>query len=126
MKLHTAFAAVLIGMGISVAPACAEDPAGTLAKIKKNGSITLGVRDGSVPFSYLDGKQQYIGYSVDLCMKVVAALRTELAMTDLKVVMNPVTAANRISLMANGTIDLECGATTNNLKRQPSISLLRI
>ena len=76
------------------------------------------VRDGSVPFSYLDDQQRYIGYSVDLCLKVVDALRAQLALPGLKVAMNPVTSANRIPLIANGTIDLECGSTTNNLERQ--------
>jgi glutamate/aspartate transport system substrate-binding protein len=122
MKLHIAIAAVLICIGTSVAAAQAEDLTGTLAKIKKSGSITLGVRDGSIPFSYLDDKQQYIGYSVDLCMKVVSSLRSELGLTELKVVMNPVTSANRIPLMANGTIDLECGSTTNNLERQQQVA----
>jgi glutamate/aspartate transport system substrate-binding protein len=90
--------------------------------MKKTGTITLGVRDGSLPFSYLDDKQQYIGYSVDLCMKVVDALRIELGLPKLKVLMNPVTSANRIPLMANGTIDLECGSTTNNLERQQQVA----
>ena len=114
------FAAVLVCAGASLAHA--QAPGGTLDKIKKTGVVTLGVRDGSVPFSYLDDKQQYIGYSVDLCMQVVAALRRELGMPNLKVAMNPVTSANRIPLMANGTIDLECGSTTNNLERQQQVA----
>ncbi|PIL42841.1 amino acid ABC transporter substrate-binding protein [Massilia eurypsychrophila] len=114
------FAAVLLCVSASLAQA--QAPGGTLDKIKKAGVVTLGVRDGSVPFSYLDDKQQYIGYSVDLCMQVVAALRRELGMPNLKVAMNPVTSANRIPLMANGTIDLECGSTTNNLERQQHVA----
>ena len=104
------------------AGAQAQELTGTLAKIKKTGSITLGVRDGSIPFSYLDDKQQYQGYSIDLCMKVVAALQKQLGLPELKVAMNPVTSANRIPLMANGTIDLECGSTTNNLERQQQVA----
>jgi glutamate/aspartate transport system substrate-binding protein len=122
MKSYPVFVAALMFIGASFAPVHAQDLAGTLAKIKKTGTITLGVRDGSVPFSYLDDKQQYIGYSVDLCMKVVGALRTELGLPNLKVAMNPVTSANRIPLMANGTIDLECGSTTNNLERQQQVA----
>jgi glutamate/aspartate transport system substrate-binding protein len=122
MKPHRVFAAALIFVGASLAQAKEQGPAGTLAKIKKTGTITLGVRDGSLPFSYLDDKQQYIGYSVDLCMKVVDALRIELGLPKLKVLMNPVTSANRIPLMANGTIDLECGSTTNNLERQQQVA----
>lgn len=109
-------------MCISASLAYAQEPAGTLDKIKKAGVVTLGVRDGSVPFSYLDDNQQYIGYAVDLCLRVVAALRRDLAMPNLKVAMNPVTSANRIPLMANGTIDLECGSTTNNLERQQHVA----
>lgn len=122
MKSYPQFAAALMFIGAVFPPSHAQDLTGTLAKIKKTGAITLGVRDGSVPFSYLDDKQQYIGYSVDLCMKVVAALRTELGLPNLKVAMNPVTSANRIPLMANGTIDLECGSTTNNIERQQQVA----
>jgi glutamate/aspartate transport system substrate-binding protein len=101
--------------------ATAQEAGGTLAKIKRTGVITLGVRDGSIPFSYLDDKQQYQGYSVDLCMKIVAAVQKHLG-TTVKVAMNPVTSANRIPLMANGTIDLECGSTTNNAERQKQVA----
>ncbi|WP_317204241.1 transporter substrate-binding domain-containing protein [Janthinobacterium sp.] len=123
MKFVKIIAALLsAGVVSSMAPAQAQELTGTLAKIKKAGSITLGVRDGSIPFSYLDDKQQYQGYSVDLCMKVVKAVQKQLGLTELKVVMNPVTSANRIPLMANGTIDLECGSTTNNLERQQQVA----
>jgi glutamate/aspartate transport system substrate-binding protein len=104
------------------AAASAQEPTGTLAKIKRTGQVVLGVRDGSIPFSYLDDKQQYQGYSVDLCLKVVDHLKTALAMPGLKVAYNPVTSANRIPLMANGTIDLECGSTTNNAERQQQVA----
>lgn len=102
--------------------AWAQEPGGTLAKLRRTGTITLGVRDGSVPFSYLGDNQQYQGYSVDLCMKVVDALKRRLGLPGLRVVMNPVTSANRIALMANGTIDLECGSTTNNVERQRQVA----
>ncbi|MEP7282425.1 MAG: amino acid ABC transporter substrate-binding protein [Rubrivivax sp.] len=94
---------------------------GTLDKIKSSGSITIGHRDVSIPFSYLDDKQQPIGYSMDLCAKVVGAVKADLKMPDLKVVYQPVTAATRIPLLANGTIDLECGSTTNNAERQKQV-----
>lgn len=118
------FIAALLGIGIigGIAPLHAQELTGTLAKIQKSGTITLGVRDGSIPFSYLDDKQQYQGYSIDLCMKVVTSLQKQLGLPALKVVMNPVTSANRIPLMANGTIDLECGSTTNNLERQQQVA----
>ena len=122
MKLSTIIAAMLSVGVIGMAPAQAQEQTGTLAKIKKSGTITLGVRDGSIPFSYLDDKQQYQGYSIDLCMKAVKAVQKHLDMPELKVVMNPVTSANRIPLMANGTIDIECGSTTYNLERQQQVA----
>jgi len=94
---------------------------GTLKKIKDSGTITIGHRDASVPFSYYDDKQQPVGYAMDLCMKVVDAVKSELKMPNLKVNYQLVTSANRIPLMANGTIDLECGSTTNNLARQEQV-----
>jgi glutamate/aspartate transport system substrate-binding protein len=94
--------------------AAAQD--GTLAKIKSSGAITIGHRDASVPLSYYDDKQQPIGYAMDLCMKIVDAVKAELKMPAIKVNYQLVTSANRIPLMANGTIDLECGSTTNNIR----------
>jgi len=111
----------LLCLGLATQASAAPD-AGTLAKIKRTGQVVLGVRDGSIPFSYLDDKQQYQGYSVDLCLKVVEHLKTQLGMPGLKVAYNPVTSANRIPLMANGTIDLECGSTTNNAERQQQVA----
>ncbi|HWM44495.1 MAG TPA: amino acid ABC transporter substrate-binding protein, partial [Burkholderiales bacterium] len=94
---------------------------GTLKKIKDSGSITIGHRDASVPFSYYDDKQQPVGYSMDLCARVVDAVKKQLSLPNLKVNYQLVTSANRIPLMANGTIDLECGSTTNNLARQEQV-----
>ena len=102
-------------------PLSAQDDR-TLKKIKDSGTITIGHRDSSIPFSYYDDKQQVIGYAMDICMKVVDAVKAELKMPDLKVVLNPVTSATRIPLIANGTIDLECGSTTNNVDRQKQVA----
>ena len=93
----------------------------TLKKIRDSGSITIGHRDASVPFSYYDDKQQPVGYAVDLCLRIVDAVKAELKMPKLEVKYQLVTSANRIPLMANGTIDLECGSTTNNLDRQKQV-----
>jgi glutamate/aspartate transport system substrate-binding protein len=95
---------------------------GTLKKISDSGTITLGVRDASIPFSYLDDKQESVGYSVDLCMKVVDAVKAELKKPDLKVVKQVVTSATRIPLIANGTVDIECGSTVNNIERQNQVA----
>jgi glutamate/aspartate transport system substrate-binding protein len=100
--------------------ASAQD--GTLKKIKDTGAITVGHRDASIPFSYYDDKQQVIGYSMDICAVIVEAVKKNLNMPNLKVNYQLVTSANRIPLMANGTIDLECGSTTNNIERQQQVS----
>lgn len=120
MKLAKLFA-VLIGAGVIAGAAQAQET-GTLKKIKETGVITLGVRDSSIPFSYLDDKQSYQGYSIDLCFKIVTAVQKQLGLSSLDVKLNPVTSATRIPLMANGTIDLECGSTTNNIERQKQVS----
>ena len=101
-------------------PAVAQDSP-TLKKIKESGTITIGHRDSSIPFSYYDDKQQVVGYAIDICMKVVDAIKAELRMPNLQVKLNPVTSATRIPLIANGTIDLECGSTTNNAERQKQV-----
>src|SRR6202049_3190927 len=103
-------------------PALAQELTGTLKKIKDTGTITIGHRESSVPFSYYDDKQQVIGYAMDLCNRIVEAVKKDLKLAKLEVKLNPVTSATRIPLMANGTIDLECGSTTNNADRQKQIS----
>lgn len=102
--------------------ASGQELTGTLKKIKETGSITLGHRESSMPFSYYDDKQQVVGYSMDLCMKIVDAVKKELKLTKLDVKLNPVTSATRIPLIANGTVDLECGSTTNNAERQKQVA----
>jgi glutamate/aspartate transport system substrate-binding protein len=104
------------------ATASAQELTGTLKKIKDSGTITVGYRESSVPFSYLDDKQQPIGFAMDICTKIVAAVKAELKLEKLDVKLNPVTSATRIPLLSNGTIDLECGSTTNNLERQKQVS----
>ena len=111
---------ILAALALAIAvPAAAQE--GTLKKIKDGGSITIGHRDASIPFSYYDDKQQPVGYAVELCLKIVDAVKSELKMPKLDVKYQLVTSANRIPLMANGTIDLECGSTTNNLARQEQV-----
>jgi glutamate/aspartate transport system substrate-binding protein len=115
--LTLAIAATLGFTGIAAA-----QQGGTLKKIQDAGSITIGHRDASIPFSYYDDKQQPVGYAMDLCMRVVDAVKNELKLPKLDVKYQLVTSANRIPLMANGTIDLECGSTTNNLDRQKQVA----
>jgi glutamate/aspartate transport system substrate-binding protein len=114
-------AALVAGLAVAL-PTAAQDLTGTLKKIKDTGTITIGHRESSIPFSYLDDKQQPVGYAMDLCMKIVDAVKAELKMPNLKVALQPVTSANRIPLMQNGTIDLECGSTTNSVERQKQVA----
>lgn len=94
----------------------------TLAKIKSSGSITMGIRESSYPLSYLDDKQQPIGYHVDICNRIVDAVKSKLDLKTLKVNHQAVTSQNRIPLVTNGTVDLECGSTTNNAARQNQVA----
>ncbi|CAL93059.1 transporter substrate-binding domain-containing protein [Azoarcus olearius] len=103
------------------APAHAAEPTGTLKKIKDSGTITVGHRESSVPFSYLDADQKPVGYAMDLCAKVVDAVKDELKLPKLEVKYQAVTSQNRIPLMQNGTIDIECGSTTNSVQRQQQV-----
>jgi glutamate/aspartate transport system substrate-binding protein len=107
-------------LGTAAAPAAAQE--GTLRKIAASGIITIGHRDASIPFSYYDDRQQPVGYAMDLCLKIVDAVKSELKLPKLDVRYQLVTSANRIPLMANGTIDLECGSTTNNLEREKQVA----
>jgi glutamate/aspartate transport system substrate-binding protein len=118
-RLHTvglALAALLLaGKGH------AEELTGTLKKVKETGVITIGYRDSSIPFSYLDDNQKPIGFAIDICFKIVDAVKSELKLDKLAVEFNSVTSSTRIPLLANGTIDLECGSTTNNAERQKQV-----
>jgi glutamate/aspartate transport system substrate-binding protein len=115
MKLAFALLAALSFAG----SAAAQE--GTLKKIKDSGAITIGHRDASIPLSYYDDNQRPIGYAMDLCHRIVDTVKAHLKMPKLDVKYQLVTSANRIPLMANGTIDLECGSTTNNLERQQQV-----
>ena len=117
VKASTLVAVVFVSM-----PAYAQELTGTLKKIKDTGAITLGHRESSVPFSYYDDNQHVIGYAMDLCYRIVGAVKAKLKMDKLEVNLNPVTSATRIPLIANGTVDLECGSTTNNLEREKQVS----
>ena len=114
-------AAVLVASAFSTAPVLAQESA-TLKKIKDSGSITLGHRESSIPFSYYDDKQQVIGYSHELMLKVVDSIKAELKLAKLDTKLMPVTSANRITLVQNGTVDIECGSTTNNTERQKQVA----
>jgi glutamate/aspartate transport system substrate-binding protein len=115
----------VIGLALVAALFCqgagAEELTGTLKKVKDTGIINIGFRDSSIPFSYLDDNQKPVGFAIDICAKIVDAVKTELKLDKLTVEFNPVTSSTRIPLLANGTIDMECGSTTNNPERQKQV-----
>jgi glutamate/aspartate transport system substrate-binding protein len=116
MKISVLMAAVALA-----AAATGAQAADTLAKVAASGKITLAYRESSVPFSYLDGGKP-IGFSVELSNAVVEAVKKKLNKPNLEVAMMAVTSQNRIPLLSNGTIDLECGSTTNNSARAKDVS----
>lgn len=120
--ITTAIAALAVAIAALPVPAQAQALTGTLAKIRDTGTITVGHREASIPFSYLDDKQQAVGYAMDICAKVIDAVKAELKMPNLKVALQPVTSANRIPLLQNGSIDIECGSTTNSVDRQKQVA----
>ena len=113
-KLALALAAVL---------ACGVvNAADTLAKIKSAGKIVIGTRDSSAPLAYTTGDGKYVGYHVDVCLKIAEAIKANLKMPALPVEYTVVTSANRVPLVQNGTVDMECGSTTNNTARQQQVA----
>ncbi len=124
LVLAVALCGVLAASGCaSTGPAASAAPAasGTLDKIKATKTIALGYRDSSVPFSYTNAAKEPIGYSVDLCRRVVEDLRTELKLPDLQPRWVPIGVETRVRALVDGTIDLECGSTTNTLSRQERV-----
>lgn len=115
-------AVALSALAMVVSPVVAKELDGTLKKVKDQGYITIGHRESSVPFSYYDDNQKVVGYAMDICMHIVDAVKKEIGNDKLEVKLTPVSSATRIPLMANGTVDLECGSTTNNLERQQQVA----
>src|SRR3989344_2419491 len=116
----------LLGAAIAAAllstPVVAAELTGTLKKIKESGVIALGPRDASIPFSYIaDASGKPMGYSHDLQLKIVEAIKKDLDLPNLQVKYNLVTSQTRIPLVQNGTVDVECGSTTNNVERQQQV-----
>jgi len=113
---------LLAAMTVMATGAVQAQAQGRLDKIKSTGEITLGFRESSIPFSYLDGKQQPVGYSMDICAGVVEAVKKHLGLPDLNTRLVSVTSSTRIPLVANGTVDISCGSATNNAERQKQVS----
>ena len=96
--------------------------AGTLDKIKSTGSATMGVRESSGALSYTIGDGRFAGYHVEICQRVLAEIKNQLGIKVLEIKYLPVTSQNRIPLVQNGTVDIECGSTTNNAARQKDVA----
>ncbi|VIO74385.1 amino acid ABC transporter substrate-binding protein [Bradyrhizobium ivorense] len=122
MRLPAVLSSALLSLALAASPAAAEELSGTLQKVKETKKITLGYQEASVPFSYLDDQQRPIGFALDICLKIVDAVKKELGTPDIAVDYLPVTSSNRIPLMVNGTIDLHCSATTNSADRQKQVT----
>jgi glutamate/aspartate transport system substrate-binding protein len=122
--LPSAVAALLAAVVLAAmpaGPAKAQELTGTLAKARETGAITIGYRESSVPFSYLNARKEPIGYSIELCRALVTAIE-DAVNKSLTTKWVPVTSDSRIDAVASGKVDLECGSTTNNLERQKRVS----
>ena len=115
-------AVTILCMVLGGVPALAQQLTDTLKKIKDSGSFVIGYRQSSVPFSFYDERQNVIGYSQDICLRVTDVLKQELRMPHLQVRYVPVTPQNRIPLVENGTVDLECGSSSNTIERQKQVA----
>src|SRR3954469_18631545 len=104
MKRHLV-TGLALAAALGVGRAAAQELTGTLKNIKETGAITIGFRDSSIPFSYLDDNQKPVGFAMDICHRIVDAVKNELKLDKLEVKLNPVTSSTRIPLLANGTID---------------------
>lgn len=107
-------------VGLAATAASAESP--TLAKIKREGAVTLGYRESSIPFSYLGADQKPIGFSMDLCAQVVDKIKVDLKLDKLAVNLQSVNSSNRIPLIQNGTVDIECGGTSSSAARLKQVA----
>lgn len=118
--ITTTLAAAIIGLAFPLG-AAAQEFGPTLQRIKDRGTINIGHREASVPFSYIGDKEEPVGYTIDICMHVVDAIEEKIGVDELDIRWVAVTPQTRLGLIANGTIDLECGSTTNNLTRQQQV-----
>ena len=118
MKLN----ALALGVALALGASAHAQTADTLKKIKDNGSVTMGVRESSGALAYTLGDGKYAGFHYDVCQKVLADIQKQLGLAKLEIKYQPVTSQNRVPLVQNGTVDLECGSTTNNATRQKDVA----
>jgi glutamate/aspartate transport system substrate-binding protein len=120
MNIKLAFSALLTVM-IVTSPVLSQELDGTLKKIKTTGTFTIGYRESAPPFSFMGPDKRPVGYSIDLCMNVASALEKQLGIANLKLNWVPVTAENRVDMVAQGKVDIECSTTTATLSRQERV-----
>jgi ABC-type amino acid transport substrate-binding protein len=119
---HLLGATVFMLVALAAPDGAAQQLTGTLKKIKDSGTVALGYRENSFPFSYINNRGEPLGYSIDLCLAVVDEVRAEIERDDIRVAYVPVTPANRIDKVIDGSVDIECGSTTNNVERQKLVA----
>ncbi|MFI4994361.1 MAG: amino acid ABC transporter substrate-binding protein [Hyphomicrobiales bacterium] len=112
----------MIALGSLAETAIAQELTGTLQKIRDTGTILIGHRESSIPFSYIENNEKVTGYAMDLCYRVAEAVKSKLGLAKLELKLVRITPSNRIPSILNGSIDLECGSTSNNLERQKIVT----
>jgi glutamate/aspartate transport system substrate-binding protein len=120
--MHIRIILAIAALSVASHAAVAEEPTGTLEKIRSTGTITIGHRESSIPFSYYDNNEKVVGYAMDLCYLAADAVKAKLGLQKLDVKLVPVTPSGRIQSVLSGAIDLDCGTTTNNLERQKVVT----
>jgi len=121
MRRHVMIVTLAVMTVLATATSQAQTLTGTLKKVKESGTLTLGYRENALPFSFTGSDGQPAGYSIELCQEIAAAVQQELKLTSLALRWVPVTPANRVDAVVNGTVDIECGSTTKTLSRQEKV-----
>ena len=111
----------LIAVGLLLGTLNVQAASPTLDKIKSTSAVTMGVRESSIPMSYTTGDSRFDGYHVEICRMILADIKDKLGVNTLRINYQPVTSQNRVPLVQNGTVDIECGTTTNNVARAKDV-----
>ncbi|MEN9379508.1 MAG: hypothetical protein RJB15_1194, partial [Pseudomonadota bacterium] len=121
MKRISMIKAGMIAAGLLLLSMNAQAASQTLDKMKSTGAITMGVRESSIPMSYTTGDSRFDGYHVEVCRMILGDIKDKLGLSTLRINYQPVTSQNRVPLVQNGTVDIECGTTTNNTARAKDV-----
>ena len=119
-SVMTMFGAICVGLGLSAA-AVAQEIDGVVKKLRASNTITMGYRETILPTSYLDDNKKPAGYAVEMCLRIIDEVKKELKLPDLKINYVPVNIQTRQALVANGTVDIECGGTVNTFSRNKQV-----